>query len=356
MKVLVVGCGSVGKRHIRNFLQLKAEVCAVDSREDRLDEVRKLGVANCFHNVEEVFQKGLKPKAAVIATPPKFHISQASNLLDHGCDVLIEKPLAKDLDGVDEVIEKAKRLNKLIMTGYTYRFWKPLIFMKRLLGDEKIGKPLSARISFDEYLPDWHPWEKYQHFYMASEDLGGGALLDSSHALDIARWFFGEVKALCGTYRRISRLEIETDDFVEVLMEFENNVVCSAHMDLVSRAHGRDMNIIGEEGNLFWDFHKNEVRLYDANTKKWETFAFQDERNEMFVSELSVVEFPDGARDENFRGCLKKMKQVIVSKRLKEIQNQISKAESTGDLDLVTSLIQSYQELLASSKAFEKSI
>ena len=288
MKVLVVGCGSAGKRHLRNLLQLKVdEICAVDSQKDRLEEVRSLGIQLCSSSIQEALQKGSKPQAAVIATPPKFHIPHATELLDKGCDVLIEKPLSKDLDGVDDLIEKAKRLNRLVMTGYTYRFWNPLIFMKRLLDEGKIGRPLTARISFNEYLPDWHPWEDYRKFYMASEDLGGGALLDSSHTLDIARWFFGEVKALCGICRRISRLEIETDDFVEILLEFNNGVFCSVRMDLIDRAHQRDMTITGEEGNLVWDFNKNQVNLYDAKTKKWENFAFQDERNDMFVSELS---------------------------------------------------------------------
>lgn len=288
MKVLVVGCGSVGKRHIRNLIQLKAgEIHAVDSRRDRLEEVKSLGIETCFTSIQEALRDNWKPHAAVIATPPKFHITLALDLLDEGCDILIEKPLSRDLEGVNELIEKARRLNRWIMTGYTYRFWNPLIFMKRLLDEGKIGRPLSARISFNEYLPDWHPWEDYRKFYMASKDLGGGALLDSSHTLDIARWFFGEVKALCGTYRQLSNLEIETDDFVEIFLEFNSGTFCSVRMDLIDRAHQRDMSVAGEDGNLNWDFAKNQVNLYDAKTKKWECFTFKDDRNDMFISEMS---------------------------------------------------------------------
>lgn len=301
MKLLVVGCGSVGKRHVGNFKSIGADdITAVDTRPDRLKEVQEKygikGLSNFDTSMEEKYD------AVVICTPPNSHIPIAIKAAEKGCHIMIEKPMSNSMEGISKLLDVAKRNNLIILIGYTYRFWPPLIKVEELLNEKAIGNIYSVRIEFSEYLADWHPWEDYRTFYMAKKELGGGAILDESHAIDFARWLFGEIKEVACFNDKLSSLEITSDDMAEILMRFESGVVGSIHLDIFGRAHRRNLEIIGEKGSIYWDFYQNEVKVYYANGKKWEAYPFNCDRNLMFVEEA-----------KHFLDCIKNNKPPKIS-------------------------------------------
>jgi predicted dehydrogenase len=112
-----------------------------------------------------------------------------------------------------------------------------------------------------------------------------GALLDESHTVDIARWFFGEVASVFAFTGRVSSLEITADDLAEMVLRFDSGAVVSVHMDIYGRSHRKEMLIQGEDGNLDWDFYANRVTLYRAGGKSTEEWDFDTDRNEMFLAE-----------------------------------------------------------------------
>jgi predicted dehydrogenase len=135
------------------------------------------------------------------------------------------------------------------------------------------------------HLEDWHPWERYQDFFMAKAGLGGGALLDESHVIDLLLWLFGRPREVSATVERLSRLEIETDDNVEINALLDDGVRVSIHLDLYARPHQRTIRIVGTEGTLEWDNEANTVRLWHHDRKEWVVEAFTCERNDMFLAE-----------------------------------------------------------------------
>ena len=77
IKILVIGVGSIGKRHIRNLKKIGISannILAIDTRKDRLDEVRSLGVKKCFSSVHQIKQKEFD--AAIICSPTSLHVKQ----------------------------------------------------------------------------------------------------------------------------------------------------------------------------------------------------------------------------------------------------------------------------------------
>lgn len=286
MRLLVVGCGSIGKRHLGNFATLGVEhLGAVDPREDRRAEVtEKLGVQATYASVDEALAEGYD--AVLIGTPTALHTPIAEKAIASGAHVLVEKPIAATTDGLDDVLEKARSGGLVFMVGYTYRFWPPLQKIKQMLDDGAIGRVYSAQVTFSEYLPDWHPWEDYRSWFMARKDLGGGAILDESHALDIARWLFGEVEDVYCINGTFSHLEITSDDLAEVTLRHTSGVIANVHMDIFGRDHRKTIAIMGERGNLYWDFHANTVTHVDAeNGGARDVTAFTCDRNEMFLEE-----------------------------------------------------------------------
>jgi predicted dehydrogenase len=141
------------------------------------------------------------------------------------------------------------------------------------------------------HLADWHPWEAYQSFFMAHAELGGGALLDESHLVDLVYNFFGVPNRVFASVERISPLEIETDDNVDVWMCYEEGPRVWLHLDLYGRPHRREMTIVGEEGTLHWTMDPNRVRFGNATADEWQDAEYSCSRNDMFMA--AVQEFLD---------------------------------------------------------------
>lgn len=288
MRIAVVGCGSIGKRHLSNLKALGVDqLAAIDTREDRLEEVRdRIGSdIACFTRIDEALAPGCD--GVIVGIPTAHHVDAAMAALSAGAHVLIEKPISNRMEAARTLIQAAESKNLTITVGYTYRFWPALKDVKAQLDKGVIGRVYSASIIFSEYLPDWHPWEDYRSWFMAHKDQGGGAVLDESHAIDIMRWLFGEATSVYGINGTISELEIDSDDLAEMVVRFDSRVIGSIHMDIYGRHHRKELAIQGELGNIYWDFYSNIVKVYHADSETWTQTQFEDDRNDMFKAEVA---------------------------------------------------------------------
>lgn len=173
MKILVIGCGSMGERHIRNLQGLSvAEIVAFDTDQKRLSEIGKKYKVQTFDDLELAMDKNID--AALVCTPPSTHIPIAKKVIDSGAHAFIEKPLSHNLKGVDGLIKQAMKKNLSILVGYNLRFHPGLRLVKNMIDDGRIGRILSARVEVGQYLPDWRPWQDYKMSYTARKKLGGG--------------------------------------------------------------------------------------------------------------------------------------------------------------------------------------
>ncbi len=304
MNILVIGCGSVGKRHLKNLINIgisKNKIFAIDTREDRLQEVRNLGISNTFDSIEDVLKFNIN--ASIVCSPTSMHIDQSIKLLDNNIHILMEKPLCNNLDEVEKLIN-LKNKNKLVfMMAYVFRFSPLTIKVKELLDNNEIGKILYARGEFSEYLPDWHPWEDYRDFYMAKKELGGGSILDQCHIMDLFHFMFGKFASVYAFNSKISDLEIQADDIAEMIVKFENKVIASIHTDIFGRKHKKRFEIKGDKGNIIWDFYDKNVKLYKSIDKKEIVFDdFDNDFNNCYIKELKTflsacqrdkIEYPD---------------------------------------------------------------
>ena len=171
-----------------------------------------------------------------------------------------------------------------VLLGYSWRWWPPLKRVRELLDGNEIGKLRHVQFHMSAHLADWHPWEPYQAFFMASSAQGGGALLDESHWIDLMVWLFGKPQQLIGRVEKISDLEIDADDNVDVLALFSNGLRVSLHLDLYGRPHEKFIRFIGEGGTLIWSAEPNRLALGRESAQTWEEETFDCERNDMFVS------------------------------------------------------------------------
>lgn len=280
--ILVLGLGSAGKRHWRNLVSLGCVCTGMDPRDDRRGEASELeGFMGAFATVEEALKNG-PFDGCVIASPPSFHIPQMTAVLGTAgsCAVLCEKPLSTSLAAAETAAVDPAR----VLLGYTYRWWPPLLELRQRLARGDIGEVRHVSAVMAAHLEDWHPWERYQDFFMSSAEQGGGALLDESHILDLVRWMFGMPEGLFARVEQLSNLDISSDDNVDILMSYADRKRVSIHLDLYARPHERQITVVGEKGTLRWSYERNAVELAREGEQKWETQVFSCERNEMFLA------------------------------------------------------------------------
>ena len=287
IKILIVGAGSIGKRHIRNLKKigiLSSNLLAVDKRKDRLDEVKKLDIKKCFFSLKSALRESFD--AAVICSPTSMHINQCILLAKQKKHLLIEKPLSHNLKDLNK-LEKILKKNKLTsMIAYIFRFHPGVILAKKILNEKKIGKSLYFRGEFSEFLPDWHPYENYRKFYMAKKKQGGGSILDQCHIMDLSHFLMGNFKNVLCLNTKKSPLQIQADDISEMIINNSDGSVSSIHTDIFGRKHSKYFEIKGTKGNLKWDFYKNTLEIYNSKNKSNKTYRFRKDFNLSYLDEI----------------------------------------------------------------------
>jgi len=148
------------------------------------------------------------------------------------------------------------------------------------------------------HLADWHPWEAYQDFFMSSKELGGGALLDESHFVDLMLWFFGMPESVTAKIDKLSGLDIETDDNVDILVKYKGGLRVSIHLDLFGRPHEKYISVTGEGSSIQWSFEPNVIKYSNKIEQNWVKSEFNLERNDMFIEVVKeFLEVLDGKND-----------------------------------------------------------
>lgn len=279
MRFLVIGVGSIGKRHIKNLLSLGQEVYAFDGNIDKVNEVTKIGASR--HTYTNNYD------AYIICTPPDSHIEHSFTAWEHKSHIFIEKPISNNLNRVGELISKAKTEERIIQVGYQLRFHPGLRLVKKLIDEDRIGKLLSIQAEFGQYLPDWHPGEDYRNLYTAHEDQGGGIILDASHEIDYTRWLAdSEIRSVaCFTSHRNELLDMSTDDSASILLKCANNLVITICLDFNNRTYTRNCELIGEKGTIIWDYNLATVMLFDGT----EHNLMSDRKTDMYLEEMKSL-------------------------------------------------------------------
>lgn len=323
LNILVLGCGSIGKRHIRNLISMNVgRIMACDPDSSKLDYVKKEFSIEVFSDMYEALDSKTYD-AAFICTPPSYHVIQASLLLEKGVNCFIEKPLSHNLEGIDNLIEKASKKRKVALVGYTLRFSPGLIRIKKMIEESVIGDILSLKASVGYYLPYWRPYENYRSGYGARKDMGGGIVLDASHEIDYIRYLAGEVEEVFAVCRKLSKLEIDTEDFAEITMRHSNGAYSQIHLDYLQSNYRRSCEIIGDKGMIIWDINERIIKQFTLNDKEYHTCyeGLNADINEMYKQEM-----------KHFFQCIKgNEKPLIDIEEGRRIQEIIMKIKESSD-------------------------
>jgi len=283
-KILIVGYGSIGKRHVKNLLQnSKHEILIVTKRKiNNKNEPR----IKYFDSLTDALKED--PKIGFVTNETSFHVETAIKLAKKNIHLFIEKPLSnssKNIKKLQEIVNKNKLITQM---GCNWRFHPCIKKIKNIIEKEEIGKIYSVQVESNSYLPDWHPYEDYRKGYAAKKKLGGGILLTCIHELDFLYWYFGKINEIFSVTKKQSQLEVNVDDISLMIIKFKKNILGEIHLDYFQRPDYKRCKIIGSKGTLYWDSNINQVKFYPKNKKKWikKIEIKKYEKNEMYVNEI----------------------------------------------------------------------
>jgi predicted dehydrogenase len=301
MKVLVIGLGGIGQRHVRNLRALRGdsiEIIAYRVRrlthvvtpamgadvERNVEDVHNI---TTFHSLDEALAQ--KPDIAYVCNPSSLHVIVTRECLIAGCDIFLEKPLADSLDGTSELVDLARRHGRIVMIGYQLRFHPCVIRLTEIVRSGVLGNLLGVRAVVGEYLPKWHPYEDYRIMYAARADLGGGVVLSQIHEFDYLYSLFGLPTRVYAAGGHWSDLEIDVEDTASILMEAplgSRLLPIQLHQDYLQFPPSRSCEVIGDHGRAVMDLPSLTVTLHRLDQAEPEVFRVENfDRNNLFLDQ-----------------------------------------------------------------------
>jgi len=294
MKILICGMGSIGRRHLKNLLSIgfsPKDIGVFRTRKGTSsfgDEV----LAQPEHKEVIVHYSlddalGAGYDCAIIANPTSEHVSTALPLALAGCNLLIEKPLSHNFNGVQELIEVVEKKGLVSQVAYNLRFHPLFKELKRMLDGDAVGLVVSAHAEIAERVKNWHPWESHLRSYACRPDLGGGVILTQSHELDMLYHLFGMPRAVYADARSHISLSMDVENVCQSILSF-GKFSASLHVDYFKDPPKRSFEISGSGGRLFLDYFGVKLLHIVRGREPYVALCrpFQQMLDESFVDEL----------------------------------------------------------------------
>lgn len=274
MKFLVVGLGSMGKRRIRNLIALGYDaktIAGLDIRSERCVEAESLYAISSFESFTHAIRE-FGPQAIIISTDPSCHMDYAEPAFDLGLHCFIEASVT-ELERIKNLCNKLKNSSVVIVPSNTMRYYPGPSLIRQIIEKELIGKPLILNYHTGQYLPDWHPWENIEDFYVSRRETGGAREIVPFELAWINE-IFGNPEPICGVKDKLAAFQADIDDIYCCLFRYPNGMIANVTIDVISRPKAtRSLMILGSEGKIIFDGDKNSVRYISTSMSDWaETF------------------------------------------------------------------------------------
>jgi predicted dehydrogenase len=281
---LLVGYGSIGRRHLTNLHGLGVRDWAVVHTGSGTVPFEPPAPVRAYPTLSDALASE-RPGFAVVANPTALHVDTALACVEHGCDLLLEKPVSHTTDRLDLLVRAVDEHDARVLVGFQFRFDPGLARVAAILRDGEIGAPVHVRCVWGEHLPDWHPWEDWRRGYAARAELGGGVHHTICHPLDYLQMLFGDPVDVRAALSDAHPLGLDVAEAADVSLRFAGAVDAELHLDYWARPPTHRLEIVGTEGSATWDHRAGELRVWRAGPGEWSVEAVPGlaMRDELFV-------------------------------------------------------------------------
>ncbi|MBF0232988.1 MAG: Gfo/Idh/MocA family oxidoreductase [Desulfamplus sp.] len=257
LNVLVVGYGSIGRRHVHNMSKMDSikNIIVYTKIKDSIDNIcEKISFINAAKIDLDSAIDSYEIHFAIIANETYKHIDTAMILAQKHIHLLIEKPISHTIEAVVSLSAIVQKNQIKVFVAYNLRFLAAMKYLKEQISQKVIGDIYFAQIEVGQYLPSWRANVDYKNSYSANAAYGGGVALDLSHEVDYMCYLFGEPQFWKTIRSKVSELEINSEDIFEGIYKYKTGFICHVHMDYLQRNAVRKLRILGSGGEIICDF------------------------------------------------------------------------------------------------------
>lgn len=291
MKIIVLGLGSMGRRRLRLLSRFFPNVLvgAVDSRADRRAAIAKQFGCPVFESFDEALKQFL-PSAVIICTSPDAHAAFLIDALRRGIHTFSELDLLDD--GYNEIMPYEERQSPVAFLSSTPLFRSENRWIME--NHKRVGGRCFYNYHVGQYLPDWHPWERYDEFFVGSPRTNA---IREILCIELP-WLtesFGDVVGFKCHWSKTSSLNLPYPDTCQILLSHSDGTTGTFIADCVSRSAIRSLRITGEKGTIIWEGNPQSLCILPISGEPFYPLAGEQELERQtgyadFVSETPYLE------------------------------------------------------------------
>lgn len=275
MKYALIGCGRISTNHVKAVLNNKLEFVAVcDIIPEHMEEVlAKHNLQNDFSIKRYTDYKKMIEENEInlvgIATESGNHAEIALYCIDHGINVIIEKPMAMSIADAEEIIHRSEEKGVKVSACHQNRFNVAVQKMRNALEEGRFGKlshgSIHVRWNRNKGYYDQAPWR-------GTWAQDGGALMNQCiHGIDLLRWMLGdEIEEVYGVTRQQFHDYLEAEDVGMAVIKFKNGAI--ATVEGTTNVYPQNL-----EETLYLFGEKGTVKLGGKSTNNIDVWDFADE-------------------------------------------------------------------------------
>lgn len=251
LKIVVIGTGRIGKRHIKHINELASLAAICDIKKDIAENIGKENNCPYYYSIDELLSSEKDIDLVSICTPNGLHAEHTIKALDAGHHVLCEKPMAITVADCEKMIHAAEQANKRLFIVKQNRFNPPIKAVKQALEQEKLGRIFNVQLNCF--------WNRNPQYYTESDwkgtmKLDGGTLFTQfSHFIDLLYWLVGDIEDVYVHTNNFTHKDlIEFEDTGVVSLRFSNGALGTINYTVSSYGHNMEgsITLFGENGTV----------------------------------------------------------------------------------------------------------
>jgi predicted dehydrogenase len=252
LKILIIGLGSIGRKHVDGILNYLPDALIYAFRSDNGEDL--------YRTVKNIYDKSEIPLDINFVVISNITVAHADTILDmvqYKCPLFIEKPVLSNISKAEEISKQLKESGIDSYVACNMRFYPAIVFIENYLKSNNL-RINEVNIYCGSYLPEWRPGKDFRAIYSANKLMGGGVHLDLIHELDYCCWLFGFPNSTKCLHMNKSSLNIDAIDSARYLFAYTEFNACIS-LNYYRRDAKRQIEIITADDTLIVDLLQNKV-------------------------------------------------------------------------------------------------
>lgn len=289
MKILIIGLGSIAKKHITALKEIYSDVEIYALRSNR-----NAGEVESVINLYDIKECDQTFDFAIISNPTSLHANAIKSTIGLNIPLFIEKPVFESLV-YDELLNEIEDRHTLTYVACNLRFLESMHYLHDYVENNPQKRINEVNVYCGSYLPNWRPGIDYRKCYSAIPELGGGVHIDLIHDIDYVYWIFGKPISHRGICRHVSSLGIEAIDYANYQL-FYPGFTASIILNYYRTDYKRTLEVIFEDDTWVVNLKENKILdakgnvIFKGNNSIADTYKTQ---LEYFINAISKRENPE---------------------------------------------------------------